>query len=173
MTRQILIALASRDRLGPMIPYIERIARPGTRVVLLVRFGSQGLAGTSQAIARRRAWNLSLLRSAEGFLPEGAAEGSCRRVDAEKLSAEHRAFLAIERLLKKGIEITVDVYTGSLRSAVKKYAGRGGVSLILKRRTVTKRLLARLTSRWFNPDAARDPLGASLFGPLDTAATRI
>ena len=41
MARQILVALKSEDRLSQMIPYIEKIAQPGMRVVFLIRFSTQ------------------------------------------------------------------------------------------------------------------------------------
>ena len=54
-------------------------------------------------------------------------------MEEQRLSAEHKVFLALEALLKRGIEITVDIYTGSLRRAVKSYTCKGDVHLIVMR----------------------------------------
>ena len=54
-------------------------------------------------------------------------------MEEQRLSAEHKVFLALEALLKRGIEITVDVYMGSLRRAVKSYTSKGDVHLIVTR----------------------------------------
>ena len=54
-------------------------------------------------------------------------------IEEQMLAAQHKVFLALEALLKKGIETTVDVYTGSLRRVVKSYTRKGNVALIIKR----------------------------------------
>lgn len=54
-------------------------------------------------------------------------------MEEQRLSSEHKVFLALEALLKRGIEITVDVYMGSLRKAVKSYTSKGDVHLIVTR----------------------------------------
>ena len=64
-------------------------------------------------------------------------------MEEQRLSAEHKVFLALEALLKRGIEITVDVYTGSLRRAVKSYTCKGDVHLIVMR--ARRELMMRLS----------------------------
>ena len=135
MAQQILVALRNRDRLGQMIPYIETIAQPGMKVVFLTRFHSEaslnespGNSLTLQRFEERR----SVGDLEKQWLADGRA-AETRAIEEQKLAAEHKVFLALEALLKRGVETTVDVYTGSLRSAVKRYTRKGNVALIIKR----------------------------------------
>jgi hypothetical protein len=134
MARQILVALKDEDRLSQMIPYIERIAQPGMRVVFLIRFSPQpasiasGRDSTELECPEESAFIEGELKKPRfrGENPRGTMEG-------QRLSTEHKVFLALEALRKRGIEITVDVYTGSLRRAVKSYTRKGDVHLIVMR----------------------------------------
>jgi hypothetical protein len=123
MGRQILVALNSEDRLGQMIPYIEKIALPGMRVVFLIRFIPQPAAKSS----RRDLTELECVEGSRFFA------GGTQSIEEQRLSAEHKVFLALEALLKRGIEISVDVYTGSLRRTVKRYTSKGAACLIVMR----------------------------------------
>jgi hypothetical protein len=131
MARLILVALKSEDRLSQMVPYIEKIALPGMRVVFLIRFIPQ------RAFKPPRYDSTELECAVESRFfarePERENIGGTQSIEEQRLSAEHKVFLALEALLKKGIEITVDVYTGSLRRAVKSYTCKGAVSLIVMR----------------------------------------
>jgi len=135
MTGQILVALESQDRLDQMIPYIEEIAQPGMEVVFLVRFAPMAVSRGSQD-------NCSTLKPLEEIRFVGELEEprftdgkmkATRSLEDHTLSAEHKVFLALEALLKRGIEIAVDVYTGSLSRVVKSYTRKGNVRLIMKR----------------------------------------
>jgi hypothetical protein len=136
MAAQILVALKSEDRLGQMIPYIEKIARPGMRVVILIRFIPHPASQPS-----RHDWMESEYPGQSRFIEEeskksrfpGASIRGTRSIEEQTLAAEHKVFLALEALLRRGIEITVDVYTGSLRRVVKSYTCKGNVHFIMKR----------------------------------------
>jgi len=58
---------------------------------------------------------------------------STQSMEKQRLVVEHKVFLALEALLKRGIEITSDIYTGSLRRAVRSYTRKGDVHLIVMR----------------------------------------
>jgi hypothetical protein len=131
-----LVALKSEDRLSQMIPYIEKIAQPGMKVVFLIRFSPQ----TASNASGHNSIELKCLEESRFF--EGELEKprfternfrETQSLEEQRLSAEHKVFLALEALLKRGIEITVDVYTGSLRRAVKSYVCKGDVHLIVMR----------------------------------------
>lgn len=135
MAAQILVALKSHDRLSRMVPYIEEVAKPGMKVVLLIPRGREAAVKASHYKSSMTTGfdeepSVQQLEDAMGttFNITGA-----QMFEQQILRAEHKAFLALERLLKKGIEITVDVYTGSLRRAVKSYTVKGNVHLIMKR----------------------------------------
>jgi hypothetical protein len=133
MASQILVALKSEDRLGQMIPYIEEIAQPGMKVVFLVSFhpraASQGPRYDSLALN-----DLEDLRFAEELEKPGSSNGNVSgSMEQRNISAEHKVFLALEGLHKRGIEIAVDVYLGSLKRVVKNYIRKGNVHFIMKR----------------------------------------
>ena len=136
MAPQILVALKSEDRLSQMIPYIEKIAQPGMAVVFLIRFSPQ----TASNALGHNSIELKCLEESRFF--EGELEKprfteinfrETQSLEEQRLSAEHKVFLALEALLKRGIEITVDVYTGSLRRAVKSYVCKGEFHFLVKR----------------------------------------
>jgi hypothetical protein len=133
MASQILVALKSEDRLSQMIPYIEEIAQPGTKVVFLVGYNPQ--AASKPPRYDSLAFNgLEDVRFADELekpeSPNGNISGSMEQLS---LSAEHKVFLALERLHKRGIETAVDVYLGSLKRVVKNYMRKGNVHFIMKR----------------------------------------
>lgn len=130
MAPELLVVLKNQDSLGHMIPYIEEVARPGMKIVFLIRscppalpnaFGDNGS-------------ELNRLPEAPvaGHLKAPSFIGAASLIDKQRLVAEHKVFLALEALLKRGIELTVDVYTGSLRRVVKSYVRKGNVSWIMK-----------------------------------------
>jgi hypothetical protein len=74
------------------------------------------------------------------------------------LSAEHKVFLALEGLHKRGIETAVDVYLGSLKRVVKNYMRKGNVHFIMKRaskgsaiRQFVRRAFGSFNSPTFSP----------------------
>jgi hypothetical protein len=131
MKPQILVAIDSQDRLSQLMPYIEKIAQPGMQVIFLIRWHAQ--QALTAALPRPLEFNgddaplitdydLEAKRAPE-------RQGECTE---ERLTAEHRLFLAEEALIKRGIEVTVDVYTGSFRKAVASYMWSGNVYMIIR-----------------------------------------
>jgi hypothetical protein len=137
MARQILVALQSEDRLSQMIPYIEKIAQPGMKVVFLIRFSLQpALKGPQHDPTElMSSGEHSACLGAELKKPRLTEENTSepQLMENQRLVAEHKVFLALEALLKRGIELTVDLYNGSLRRAVKNYTRKGDVHLIMMR----------------------------------------
>jgi hypothetical protein len=134
MGPQILVALKSEDRLSQMIPHVEKIAQPGMKVVFLIRFSPQAAPkmphkslGLRCLEDPRSEWELEKPR----FTGENIRE--TQSMEEQRLSAEHKVFLALEALLKRGIEITVDIYTGSLKKVMKNYTRKGNVHFLVRR----------------------------------------
>lgn len=135
MSAEILVALKREDRLSEMIFLIEKIAEPGMKVVLLIGFHP------SAPLKPLRS-DLLELRSLEdpGFdgnveKPQFAAElvSSAPLMERQWLTTEHKVYLTLEALRRKGVEILVDVYAGSLKGVLKHYSRKGNVHLIVKR----------------------------------------
>jgi hypothetical protein len=135
MGPQILVALKSEDRLSQMIPYIEKIAQPGMKVVFLIGFHPLAASTTP----RYNTLGLRFLEDPrfDGDVekPQFAAEISSgtQSMEKQRLSVEHKVFLALEALRKRGVEILVDVYVGSLKRVLKNYTRKGNVHFIVKR----------------------------------------
>jgi hypothetical protein len=135
MAEQILVALRNHDRLSRMVPYIEEIASPGMKVILLIPFDLRTASDAfrTESVALKRLNQERTLGQIDGATDTTANIKGAHIVEEEDRRAEHKVFLALERLLKKGIDISVNVYTGSLRSAVKSYTARGNVHVIMRR----------------------------------------
>jgi hypothetical protein len=141
MAPQILVVLRNQDCLSHMIRTIEEVAQPGMKIVFLIHscrsallhaFGDKG-----SELNRLEEVRLAEHRDERRVMREEV--GAAPLIDRHTLAAEHKVFLALEGLLKNGVELTVDVYTGSLRRVVKSYVRKGNVNLIMKstRRVLT------------------------------------
>ena len=120
MNKKILVPLGQYDRSEEMIPYIEKVARPGMKVVFLVRYPVDGFIWAKEEYGMRAALKAKELVSYYSW--EGNLE-----------SAQKQVAPACEALRAKGIEAAVDVYAGSLKKAVRSHMLNGGVHLIMTR----------------------------------------
>ena len=106
MTGQILVPLRRNDRIEDVVPYLEQIARPGSRVILLIHYSVEGLD-----------WLQS--KSMSSVIKE------------RKLVADKNTFLALEPLRERDVTVALDIYAGPLRKVVEQYALRGDIDLIM------------------------------------------
>ncbi len=124
MAKQILVPISRNDRVKEMIPYVERVALPGMKVVFLVRYPMDGF---DEHIRAGRFTGETGIPN-----PEKIKKIAARYTwESQQQLARQRVFPACDALQKKGAEVTVDVYTGSLRKAVKSYALTGDVHLMM------------------------------------------
>ncbi len=125
MAGQILVPLKKHDRIEEILPYLEKIAQSGMRVVFLMHYPMTG------------GFDWLQYQGGMGEPVEGATLAANKRdsseEERERQLAEHRLFLAQEALRKKGVEIIVDVYTGSLRRVIEDYKAGGDVHWIMMR----------------------------------------
>jgi hypothetical protein len=120
MNKKILVPLAQNDRSEEMIPYVEKVARPGMKVVFLVRYPVDGFIWAKEEFGMKAALETKKLVNYYSW------EGNLRRAE-EKVSSAYAA------LRPKGIEVAVDVYGGSLKKAVRSHTRNGDVHLIMTR----------------------------------------
>ena len=147
MAKQILVPITKNDRVEELIPYVERVAHPGMKVVFLFRYPVAGFM-----------WrDLGTKELAENY----SLDGNLQR-------ANQRVLPACEVLAQKGVEVAVSVYTGSLRRAVRNYALKGKDQLIMQRPG-----LCHMISRCLNNiiSALPSPKGPSPTPVLPIAAT--
>ncbi|HWP60290.1 MAG TPA: hypothetical protein VNL14_20515 [Candidatus Acidoferrales bacterium] len=118
MSKEILVAMKSQDRIEDIIPCLEGVAQPGTKVTFLFRYPVDGFV-----------W------------PQEDAETAAAAFEAGELSdyysweanvkrAEKKVSPALEVLRQNGMEASVDVYAGSLSKVVKRCASEGDVTVV-------------------------------------------
>ena len=120
MNKKMLVPLGQYDRSEEMIPYIEKVARPGMKVVFLVRYPVDGFIWAKEEYGMRAALKAKELVNYYSW--QGNLE-----------SAQKQVAPACEALRAKGIEAAVDVYAGSLKRAVRNHMLNGDVHLIMAR----------------------------------------
>jgi hypothetical protein len=120
MNKKILVPLGRYDSSEEMIPYIEKVARPGTKVVLLMRYPVDGFVGAKEEYGMRAALK------AKQLVNHYSWEGNLQ-------NAQKQVALTCEALRARGIEAAVDVYAGSLKKAVRSHMLSGDVHLIMTR----------------------------------------
>lgn len=126
MNKKILVPLGQYDRTEEMIPYVEKVARSGMKVVFLVRYPM----GIQWAIKEPDTETASEVTD---LLDYYSWEANLKRAKAEVAPA-------VKALGRKGIEAAVDVYAGSLKKAVRSHTASGDVHLIMKRAGIGQRI---------------------------------
>jgi nucleotide-binding universal stress UspA family protein len=106
VTGRILVPLRRGDRIKDVIPYLEQIAGPGSRVIFLVHYSVESLD-----------WFQS--------------EPMMSVIKEQKLMADNNTFLALEPLRERDVTVALDIYAGPLRKVVKQYTGRGDIDLVM------------------------------------------
>ena len=120
MSKKILVPLGQYDQSEEMIPYIEKVARPGMQVVFLVRYPVDGVGCRKEEYGMRAALEARMLVNYYSW--EGNLENAKKRVAP-----------TCEALRAKGIETAVDVYAGKLKKAMRSHTLNGDVHLIMTR----------------------------------------
>jgi hypothetical protein len=120
MNKKILVPLGQYDRSEEMIPYIEKVARPGMKVVFLARYPDDGIRWQKEEYGMRAALEVKELVNYYSW------EGNLEK-------AKQRVAPACEALRAKSIQAGVEVYAGSLNKAIRGHTLNGDVHLIMTR----------------------------------------
>jgi hypothetical protein len=141
MNKKILVPLGQYDRSEEMIPYIENVARPGMKLVFLMRYPVDGFIWGKEEYGMRAALEANKLVNYYSW--EGNVEKAKQQVAA-----------ACEALRSKGIEAVVDVYPGSLKKAMRRHMLSGDVHLIMTRAGISEWIAklfdgTNLVFKWF------------------------
>jgi hypothetical protein len=105
VTGQILVPLRKGDRVEDVVPYLEQIARPGNRVILLIHYSVEGI--------------------------DWLQSKSTTSVIKERKLVDKNTFLALEPLRERDVTVALDIYAGPLRKVVKQYTLRGDIDLVM------------------------------------------
>jgi len=136
MNNRILVPLKKHDRLEEIVPYIEKVAQPGASVVFLIRRPVSGLkwlqayCGIAQCGLEK---NLAVRRMIE-----------CYSLKMRRQLFERRVFQTCGALHDMALNIAVDVYTDSLRKALRSYAHRGDAPLVIMQPGIGQRIVSFL-----------------------------
>jgi len=119
MNKKILVPLGQNDRVEALIPYVEQVARSGMNVVFLMRYPVGGFVGLEEEFGMKAA-----LEAKKLALHYYSWEENLHR-------AANRVSHASEVLGNKGIEVKIEIYTGSLKQALR--SKESGPCLIIRR----------------------------------------
>jgi hypothetical protein len=123
MAGEILVVVRRSDRVEEFLPYIEEVAKPGMRVLFLLPYPTHWWNYFSDHWITTESQTKALLEGRK------IIERYCCK--KQKILAEQRVFAAREAFHKRGVEIAVDVYMGSLRRVIWDCTARGDVHLIV------------------------------------------
>jgi len=124
MAGQILIPLNSRHRIKNLIPYLEEVAKPGMRVVFLIPYPVDPWSWLQDHWVTTESSRQAMLAGRK--ITKTYSRERQKALAEERIAPWHHA------LHKLDVEVTVDVYTGSLASIVESYNRGGDVSLIMR-----------------------------------------
>lgn len=126
MEDQILVPFDSHVRVRDIISVIEKAAKPGMRIVFLVRYPMSNWEWLGDHWVTTESSRGAML-AGKKIMDKYSLEG--QRALAEKIVAPWRYALQ-----KMKVKATVDVYTGSLSSVLENYRRRDGTSLLIRAR---------------------------------------
>lgn len=127
MNKHILVPMKRNDRAEDFIPYVEKVARRGMKVVFMVPYPVDGFRGSHEEFGRKA-------------IEEGKRLVSYYTWDTNLQKAKDRISPALKILPAKGVEVAVDLYAGSMRRAVGEYAAKGDIHLIVTRAGIGQRI---------------------------------
>jgi hypothetical protein len=142
MAGQILVPLKRHDRIEEIIPYLEKLAKPGMRVVFLFRYP------VDSWLYLRDHW-VTTESSREAMLA-GKKVIDHYSWDVQRGLAEQKISLARKALQERGIEVAIEIYTGSWRRLMDDYKANGDVHFIMMH-AASGHLMIRLLRRMMLP----------------------
>ena len=135
MNNKILVPLKKHERVEEIVPFIEKVAQPGTSVVFLIRHPVSGLKWL-------QAYSAISQCGIDSAMVVRRMTESYSQWMREQLSRQ-KAFNTCAALHKLGVKVTVDVYAGSLRKTLRSY-GTDGDNLVLMRPGMAERIVSFL-----------------------------
>jgi hypothetical protein len=115
------------DRAKDLVPYVEKVSRPGMKVIFMVPYPTDGFCWAREEFGRKA-------------IEQAKRLADYYRWDTNVQKARDRIAPLLKSLTAKGIEVEVDLYAGSMRSAVRNYAAKGDVHLIVTSASIGQRI---------------------------------
>jgi hypothetical protein len=124
MAGQILVPFNRHMRINDIISVIDAAGKPAMSVVFLIRYPVDSWAWFQNHWVETESSRHAML-TGKKLMKRYSWEG--QRALAEDMIASWR--YALEKI---GVNVTVDIYTGSLSSAVEEYTRRDEISLVMR-----------------------------------------
>jgi hypothetical protein len=153
MNNKILVPLKKHDRVAEIVPFIEKVAQPGTSVMFLVRRPVNGLKWLQAYSA------VSQCGVDNALVVARMAQSHSTRTRAQL--AKQQVFNTCAALQRMGVKVGVEVYAGSLRDTLLSY-GIGGDNLVVMRPGMLERIAAFLDGTATLRGLFRRPFSASV-----------
>jgi len=120
----ILVALEQTERIDQFLPYLGMTTQPGTKLVFLVCTATANWGDVES--------HLPMIET--GSITEREYWENAWRfnIDREKERAERNLASACGALRRKGVNIEVKMYAGSLSKALREYSKAGPARLIIR-----------------------------------------
>ena len=124
MAKTILVVLNPEDNIHVLLRRLEKVVKPGNRIVFLVEYQND-----------IPSWLLAHVALLQTGSENGMASQERRAWlswDEQKTQVEENVAEPVRRVFSRmGVEICVDLYSGSLNRILRRYLGLGEVALIL------------------------------------------
>ena len=134
MDKLILVPLTRSDRAEDFVPYIVEVARPGMKAVFMVPYPVDGFRWSHEECGRKA-------------IQEGMALADYYNWDNNFRKAKEIITPAVESLSAQGVDADVELYTGSMRRALREYAAKSETHLIVSGAGIGQKIAARLNGR--------------------------
>jgi hypothetical protein len=132
MKKIILVPMTRNDRAADLLPYVEEVARPGMKAVFMMPYPVDGFRWSREEsgckaieegmrLARDYNWNTNVERA------------------RKRIAATTAALSAM------GIEAGVELYAGNMGRAIREYAAKGDVHLIVSRAGIGQKIAGLLS----------------------------
>jgi hypothetical protein len=131
MDKKILVPMKRNDRVEDFILYVEKVARPGMKVIFMIPYPVEGFRWPREEFGRKATQEAKMLASYYSW-------------DTNVQEAKERILPTSKVLVSSGIEVAADVYAGSVRRAVRDYAAKGDIHLIVTRAGMGERIAGLL-----------------------------
>jgi hypothetical protein len=156
MAKTILVVLNPEDNVHVLLRRLERVVKPGNRIVFLVEYQRD-----------IPSWLLAHVALLQTGLENGLACQERRAWlswDEQKIQVEENVAEPARRVFSRmGIEICVDLYSGSLNRILRRYLELGEVTLILVATSSWLRRLKIVPTRMRNWFVRRRPATSRSF----------
>jgi hypothetical protein len=116
ITRQILVPLRGTDRIEQVLPNLQQIARPGTKIVFFVHYGLNGFRELMD----------QLLAVQLGIRPSRSDRN--KLINKRIRSGKEKVLLALEALKRRGVQIEVNLY--GLSKILHEYVDKKEIALV-------------------------------------------